>query len=188
MSLGDSCLQGILGLLRSQKNWLSRPAATPEVHEPVKSPRDLWQDRDSFLFSFPQAMEMMNSRWGLSENFTPSTQKIRGISFALFFSCVFSQWKELLEMLGGFVSKNLPKICVTILGKKKIYPLIVFHWEDYAFLVSSYLESKYMPSWIAQKRKKNWDFSNPTEEIMLSVSLCNFGHMLRIYWKYCLFV
>lgn len=69
-------------------------------------------------------MEMMNRLWGLPENFTPSSQKIvRGISFAFSFSCVFSHWNKLLEMLEGFVSKNLlPKIHVAILGKKNIIP------------------------------------------------------------------
>lgn len=60
--------------------------------------------------------EMVNVLW---ENFTPSSQKIRGVSVALSFSNVLSQWNELLKML-GFVSKNLPKIHVTILGKKSI--------------------------------------------------------------------
>lgn len=91
----------------------------------------------------------------MSENFTPSTQKIRGISFALFFSCVFSQWKELLEMLGRFVSKNLPKICVTILGKKKnlsldsfplrrlcLFSVLISGIKIYAFLNSPKKEKK----------------------------------------------
>lgn len=67
-------------------------------------------------------MEKINSFGGLHENFTPSSQKMRGISFTLTFSC----GKNNLEPLEGFISKkNLPVIHVTIV--EKIYPLTVLH-------------------------------------------------------------
>jgi len=68
----------------------------------------------------------MNRLWSLPENFTPPSQKTSGISCAFFFSYVFSRWKELLEKLEGFVSKNLSKIHMTILATK-IHPLLVFN-------------------------------------------------------------
>lgn len=59
--------------------------------------------------------------YGVCLRTSPHLPKRWDISFAFSFSCVFSQWKELLETLEGFVSKNLlPKIHVTILGKKYI--------------------------------------------------------------------
>lgn len=142
-------------------------------------------------------METMNSRWGLPENFTPSTQTIRGISFALSFSCVFSQWKELLEMLGGFVSKELPKICVTILGKKNLsldsfslrrlclFSVLVSGIRMYAFLNSPKKEKEVV---LFKPHRRNYAFSNimqfwPHVTYLLKILLI----CLRLFF-WCFFV
>lgn len=86
-------------------------------------------------------MEMVNLLRDLPENFTPSSQKIRGFPIALSFSYVFSQWNKLLEILEGFVSKNLTKIHVTILEKNPSPDIFSLR----RLCLFSALKSKYMP-------------------------------------------
>lgn len=79
---------------------------------------------------------------------------------------MLSLWKEQMEPLEEFASKNfISKIHMAVLEKK--HSLAVLHY-DYAFLMSSYLKSIYMPSRVVQGKQK-WVFSNSVEQITLSI-------------------
>lgn len=124
------------------------------------------KSRDGYTFILAQVIEMVNLLWDQPENFTPSSQKVRGIS-VLSLSYVFHSGMNCLKC---YVSKNLPKIHVTILGKYSSPDIFSLR----RLCLFSALKSKYMSLCLAQERRKKCDLSNPEKKIMFSVTLYNF--------------
>lgn len=119
----------------------------------------LWRVQETFdktEMATPSHLHKLWKWWihfGICLRTSPHPPKRKEAFLLLSPSLMFSQWDKLLEML-EFVSKNLPKIRVSILGKNP--SLDIFSLRRLCLF--SALKSKYMTLWLAQERKKKWSF------------------------------